>query len=984
MERLSGPAVGGPKESSSNHSLGSIQDTWSEISFERRPSQNGKGSEVLVITVPDDIKKAARRKKEEELMGKGGNVNVDNPEDPPAILSEVLEKEEKAQKDPPSSSEPAILSEAQFRVQAASQLATGQIAADSGGFFHVDLAIDDDIAEVLTAPERTSSSLPTPDSVSISIDLSSGRAGTEGHGALNGKKVLPLPPPHTSQLLVALSARNLGLTSIPFDFSLPKLSTLCLRSNRIQELPPTISGLQSLRILDLRDNCLTALPEDVCSLEHLENLDVFGNELQALPDDIGLLQNLEILDARQNKLAFLPESLGQLKNLRSLSLTSNSLHSLVDMSSLKKLVGIEIYDNPVALHMEAAASALSPSGSFPHDLDTSLKPSYLEQPGSIFSQSLSAAFSLNSTNDKCDPTWPALLPAGLGFKTWGVHAESTLQKQIDSPDSFVGSDEKSARSRAILLENLALSNLGGGISSGLATAIGSQCVRLELNYNGLKSLPENIGDLASLSHLECRGNALANFPESLCLLRNLEYIDVRNNRLQSLPLNFCDIADLRHLDLGMNELQSIPSDICRLANLTFVDLSHNRITHLPASLGDCRRITHAFFDHNLLEELPESVCQLENILVLSASHNKIRVVPGALYRCGKLHHLDLNTNRVISLPPGFGVKSNICSVRLQNVFTRVDLFPPPNAEEDEGAQVKLAWENICVESEITSRVNSIRKKMREEKRSDEWTEKLEAKVKKAIEKYKGNLRKMERRITTLTGITINPARRNLIVELPTSLEESESLTTLDITGTGMDAKCATILGKIGTLEYLACEGTGLMRNKQGMGPCEKAEWLCQNWEKGLEPLETKSDAPEPDSAVMDDKQSSDLCSNSTSSLDLGDAILEGFLIKSPGSWNMGPDGKSLFKKWQRRYFSLEANGILRYFDGVARSQLKGEIDLSKFVAIEGPLSSTRRKHVISLVPSEEANENTRYLVAKEEIEIIKWKEALSQFCCKRH
>lgn len=102
-------------------------------------------------------------------------------------------------------------------------------------------------------------------------------------------------------------------------------------NNRLQQLLPGISALQSLRMLDLSDNPLgPTLPEDVAMLPSLATLNCNSCGLQQLPAALGGAQqpNLSAISACSNQLSCLPEGLSAASALVVLKASHNQLQEL--------------------------------------------------------------------------------------------------------------------------------------------------------------------------------------------------------------------------------------------------------------------------------------------------------------------------------------------------------------------------------------------------------------------------------------------------------------------------------------------------------------------------------------------------------------------------------------------------------------------------------------------------------------------------------
>ncbi len=69
-------------------------------------------------------------------------------------------------------------------------------------------------------------------------------------------------------------------------------------------------------------------------------------------------------------------------------------------------------------------------------------------------------------------------------------------------------------------------------------------------------LPENIGNLTNLTHLDLRGNQIKSFSRNI---ENLTELDLSNNQLCGLPEGIENFTNLNRLKLGNNQLTTVSS-----------------------------------------------------------------------------------------------------------------------------------------------------------------------------------------------------------------------------------------------------------------------------------------------------------------------------------------------------------------------------------------------------------------------------------------
>ncbi|ONI35602.1 hypothetical protein PRUPE_1G545200 [Prunus persica] len=98
---------------------------------------------------------------------------------------------------------------------------------------------------------------------------------------------------------------------------------------------------------------------------------------------------------------------------------------------------------------------------------------------------------------------------------------------------------------------------------------------LNLSGNSIKELPEEIGELIHLRHIDLSYNCdLEKLPDSICGLYNLSTLSLRFcSKLKKLPENMGSLINLKHLYVEWCEvLESLPKGIGRLTSLRTLDV----------------------------------------------------------------------------------------------------------------------------------------------------------------------------------------------------------------------------------------------------------------------------------------------------------------------------------------------------------------------------------------------------------------------------
>jgi Leucine-rich repeat (LRR) protein len=157
-----------------------------------------------------------------------------------------------------------------------------------------------------------------------------------------------------------------------------------------------------------------------------------------------------------------------------------------------------------------------------------------------------------------------------------------------------------------------------------------------------------------LRHLSIAENRIESLDE-LCLpaFSALSTLNLRLNRLRSLPVDIGKLASLEELDLSENRLEALPAEITRLSRLKVLRIQGNSLEALPESIGALTSLQHLHIGGNHLEELPASIGRLHALESLSAENNLLVTLPSSIGGLRNLRSLDISGNRISSLPKEF-------------------------------------------------------------------------------------------------------------------------------------------------------------------------------------------------------------------------------------------------------------------------------------------------------------------------------------------
>ncbi|KAL0938749.1 adenylate cyclase (protein phosphatase 2C) [Colletotrichum truncatum] len=217
-------------------------------------------------------------------------------------------------------------------------------------------------------------------------------------------------------------------------------------------------------------------------------------------------------------------------------------------------------------------------------------------------------------------------------------------------------------------------------------------VELDLSFNSISSLPDEIGKLRNLEKFVITNNRLYNsLPDAFRQLSGLRELDIKYNaitsidiiselpkleilsadhnsisqfigsfeRIRSLKLNSNPITKfeiiepvltLKMLNLSHCQLASIDETFNMMLNLERLVLDKNYFVSLPAHIGNLSRLEHFSIANNNVAELPTSIGCLTELRVLDVRRNNIRKLPMELWWANKLETLNASSNILENFP----------------------------------------------------------------------------------------------------------------------------------------------------------------------------------------------------------------------------------------------------------------------------------------------------------------------------------------------
>ena len=184
----------------------------------------------------------------------------------------------------------------------------------------------------------------------------------------------------------------------------------------------------------------------------------------------------------------------------------------------------------------------------------------------------------------------------------------------------------------------------------IAQAAREGWTELDLSYNYLRILPQEIGQLTALRELNLTHNTLTALPPEISQLTALQDLNLTENQLTTLPPEIGQLTALTSLDLYGNCLTILPPEIGQLIVLPSLDLRNNRLTTLPSEIGQLTNLQSLNLRDNVLTTLPPEIGQLTNLQSLDLRDNVLTTLPPEIGQLTNLQSLEVIGNPDFPLP----------------------------------------------------------------------------------------------------------------------------------------------------------------------------------------------------------------------------------------------------------------------------------------------------------------------------------------------
>jgi leucine-rich repeat protein SHOC2 len=192
----------------------------------------------------------------------------------------------------------------------------------------------------------------------------------------------------------------------------------------------------------------------------------------------------------------------------------------------------------------------------------------------------------------------------------------------------------------------------------------SKSTHIDISKRNITTLPESLGNLTNLIHLDLGDNNLDDL-SVLQKLPNLEKLFFQGmyfprrywtkiSEWQSVWLVDEKVWKLRHLLIKKIGIERIFNDLSSVPYPFKLDLNHQNLLVLPDNIGELVNLTSLYISNNKLNFLPDNFDRLINLQELDASHNKLTCLPDSISSLISLKSLRLHHNKITKLPKNIG------------------------------------------------------------------------------------------------------------------------------------------------------------------------------------------------------------------------------------------------------------------------------------------------------------------------------------------
>lgn len=212
----------------------------------------------------------------------------------------------------------------------------------------------------------------------------------------------------------------------------------------------------------------------------------------------------------------------------------------------------------------------------------------------------------------------------------------------------------------------------------------SDVYKLDLSYQSIDpKMFAKIGHLTNLMNLQLNSNGLTTLPPSFCDLHHLVYFSSLNNPIQQWSCSFFNFPNLQYLEIGNGKIDSIPHSIIACQYLKTIKLFSNADTlKISSNIKYLKKLSDLLIENTVMDScpyilfknahlktlvlnktntwyLPENIGTAENLEVLAIENNPLKNIPWNIYQLKHLRVLSLRNTQITKLPDSISELKNL-------------------------------------------------------------------------------------------------------------------------------------------------------------------------------------------------------------------------------------------------------------------------------------------------------------------------------------
>lgn len=445
-----------------------------------------------------------------------------------------------------------------------------------------------------------------------------------------------------------LDLSNKGITGLETQIEeLPRVVHLVLNGNRIKDLPDEISAIKSIQLCDNDYNSIPdRISQKIKNYSNLILIDFSYNTISKLTPTIFENPGLLSVYLYNNALVRIPKitspllqiDLGQ-NHIQKIPIVPNTLISLLMDCNRIEIVDC-VLDNLKKVTLQSnLIKEISPSASFQSLLQLDLRDNKLTELPKNFDSICPRLRTLNISFNQIKelPKLPMCI----------AELDASFNALQELPENF---DNYTCMFRCSLSNNK-ISNIG---------KIPPAMQYFNINNNWVEKIGQNsLPDLGHLYAMGNRLQKIPSFKVSCLTDVTLRYnyitkvklkyfietvrsIDLSYNQITEIPDDIFTLTSLYELILPGNQLKTISPSIAE-SFITKLNLSSNPIESLPV-LPDS--LEELYISSCNLTEIDKNVAEAKNLVKLIASSNNLTEIPFMPY----LIELDISNNKIREFP----------------------------------------------------------------------------------------------------------------------------------------------------------------------------------------------------------------------------------------------------------------------------------------------------------------------------------------------